>query len=68
MANPRDYKAARLTRMTEPYHYQRDRQILNKQPRPPQPGVQPNQKRTIGWGMSTTEYWDSVMKDYLGRK
>lgn len=67
--NPRDYAAARLLRQTEPYHFQRDRQILNKQPRPPQPGLQPNQKlNNVGWGMSTSDYWSSIMKDYLSRR
>ena len=67
--NPRDYPAAKITRMTEPYHYQRARQLFNKQPRPAQPNTnQPNQKAApMGWGMSTSEYWGNVLKKYQKR-
>ncbi|MBA7710509.1 hypothetical protein ES703_119452 [subsurface metagenome] len=53
-----------------PYHYQRDRQLFNKQPRPAQANTsQPNQKSApVGWGMSTESYWSEVFKDYLRRK
>ena len=52
-----------------PYHFQRDRQLFNKQPRPPQPGYQPNQKGAlVGWGLSTPDYWNSVFEDYMNRK
>ena len=53
-----DFSAAeRALRQTEPYHFQRDRQLLNKQPRPPQPAYQPNQKPpTIGWGGDTIAF------------
>ena len=68
--NPRDYAAAQMTRDTEPYHYQRDRQLFNKQPRPAQPNTsQPNQIFSkTGWGMSTQDYWQGVFEDYLKRK
>ena len=67
--NPRDYRMARLTRGEEPYHFQRNRQLLNKQPRPPQPAIQPNRKpRVIGWGMSSMDYWQGIAVDYLRRK
>jgi len=70
VANPRDSNAARTTRATEPYHFQRDRQFLNRQPRPAQPNTsQPNQiNQKTGWGMSTQEYWQGVFNDYLKRK
>ena len=55
---------------TSPYHYQRDRQLFNKQPRPAQANTsQPNQKSApVGWGLSTPDYWGSVFEDYLRRK
>ena len=54
----RSYPAAKLTRLNEPYHFQRDRQIGNKQPRPPQPSIQPNQLLSSnGWGMRSSDYW-----------
>jgi len=67
---PRDYPAAQLTREREPYHFQRDRQLFNKQPRPAQANIsQPNQKGPlVGWGLSTREYWQSVFDGYLSRK
>ena len=65
--NPRDYPAARVLRETEPYHFERARQHSNY-PRPPQPNTsQPNQKFTTGWGMTTQEYWNSILKDYKKR-
>jgi len=53
-----------------PYKYQRDRQRLNKYPRPAQPNIsQPNQKPAPqGWGMSTRDYWNLVFKEYLRRR
>ena len=53
-----------------PYKFQRDRQIFNKQPRPPQPNTsQPNQlPKPQGWGMSTQDYWREVFSDYLRRR
>jgi len=67
---PRDYAAAQITRATEPYHFQRDRQTFNKQPRPAQANTsQPNARSApVGWGLSTNAYWQSVMSDYLKRK
>jgi len=67
---PRDYAAAQVTRATEPYHYQRDRQYFNRQPRPSQPNIsQPNQKNAVvGWGMSSQDYWQGVFKNYISRK
>ena len=66
---PRDYRMARLTRESEPYHFQRDRQLFNEQPRPPQPGIQPNEKlRPAGWGMPTQEYWSQIFQDYLRKR
>jgi len=53
-----------------PYHYQRDRQLFNKQPRPPQANTsQPNAKiRAAGWGLSTPDYWQGIFDDYISRK
>jgi len=55
---------------TSPYHFQRDRQLFNKQPRPAQANTsQPNAKPApVGWGLSTPAYWGSVFEDYLRRK
>ena len=67
VSNPRDYRMAQLTRANEPYHFQRDRQLLNKQPRPPQPAIQPNRlSAPIGWGMSSFDYWRSFSKRMRG--
>ena len=53
----------------EPYHYQRNRQIMNKQPRPPQPGYQPNQLPLAqGWGGDTRTYWNGVFSSYQRRR
>ncbi len=67
---PRDYAAAQLTRGNEPYHFQRDRQLFNKQPRPAQANTsQPNQLNSkAGWGMSKQDYWQGIFSDYLKRK
>ena len=66
--NPRDSRMAELTRMSEPYHFQRDRQIGNKQPRPPQPAVQPNRlSPPVGWGVSSFDYWRGLSK-YMRRE
>ena len=67
---PRDYAAAQLTRAREPYAHQRDRQLFNRQPRPAQANTsQPNQKGlSVGWGLNTWDYWQSVFDDYLKRK
>jgi len=53
-----------------PYHFQRNRQLFNKQPRPAQANTsQPNQiSSRVGWGMSTQDYWQGVFIDYLKRK
>ena len=52
-----------------PYKYQRDRQLFNKEPRPPQAGYQPNQKPApLGWGLSTSDYWQEVFREYLRRR
>lgn len=66
---PRDYAAAQLVRQREPYHYQRNRQSLNRQPRPSQANTnQPNQKIGLaGWGLSTRQYWQDVFNNYLNR-
>ncbi len=68
MVAPRSYP--RTVRSIEPYHFQRDRQIFNKQPRPSQPNIsQPNQKPapTI-WGGSMRDYWNAVSDDYFKRR
>jgi len=66
---PRNSRVEQTTRQREPYHFQRDRQFLNKQPRPPQAGVQPNRlPRPTGWGMTTREYFEGVFQDYLRRR
>jgi len=60
---PRSYRMAQLTRASEPYHFQRDRQLFNKQPRPAQPGIQPNSLPfSTGWGMSSMDYWRNIGK------
>jgi len=60
----------RILRQEEPYHFQRDRQIDNAQPRPSQPNTfQPNQAPMLmGWGMSTQQYYNTVFENYLNRK
>ncbi len=59
----------RLVHQREPYHYQRDRQLGNKQPRPPQPAYQPNQLPPLqGWGGDTFSYWNEVFDTYLKRR
>jgi len=63
-----DYPAAKLLRQTEPYHYQRDRQLFNKQPRAPQAGIQPNQKMTVGWGGSMGDYYKQLFQDYMKKR
>lgn len=65
---PRDSFAERLVRQSEPYHWQRNRQRLNAQPRPSQPNTnQPNQiNRIVGWGQG--DYWGEVFKAYLKRR
>ncbi len=64
----RDYPIAKITRASEPYHFERSRQHSNY-PRPSQPNTsQPNQKYLTGWGMSTLDYWQSRFDDYLKRK
>lgn len=69
MAEFFDDTAARSLRQREPYHFQRDRQIGNKQPRAPQPGIQPNRLPPVtGWGGSTTDYWDTVFSDFQRRR
>ena len=57
-------------RQTEPYHFERDRQLFNKQPRFAQPNTsQPNQKISPqGWGMSNDDYWNGVYQSYLKRR
>ena len=54
---------------TSPYHFQRDRQLFNKQPRPPQANTsQPNQKSSFtDWGQSTEAYWNGIFDDYIKR-
>ncbi len=52
-----------------PYKWQRDRQLGNKQPRPPQPAYQPNQLPPVqGWGGTTQDYWQTVFSEYLRRR
>ena len=71
VANPRDSQAAQLTRITEPYAFQRHRDAMHSSyPRPAQPNTsQPNQIFSrAGWGMSTQDYWQGVFDDYLKRK
>ena len=66
--NPRDSWAEKLTRQTEPYHYQRQRSSIHSNyPRPAQPAYQPNQRSLHGWGMTTSNYWGSVLSNYLKR-
>ena len=70
MAEFFDDTAARTLRQREPYHFQRDRQIGNKQPRAPQAGIQPNQIPPLtGWGMGTTvDYWNEVSSNFQRRR
>lgn len=52
-----------------PYKFQRLRHRLGEFPRPSQPAIQPNEKLALPvWGMSTTDYWDSVFKSYMNRR
>lgn len=67
--NPRNSWADRLTRQTEPYHYERQRSSIHSNyPRPAQPAFQPNQKFLQGLGMTTFDYWQRVFLDYLKRR
>ena len=53
----------------DPYDWQRIRHRLGEYPRPPQPGYQPNQKPApLGWGLSTSDYWQEVFREYLRRR
>ena len=64
-----NFTPERLTRQTEPYHFQRQRHRLGEYPRAPQPGIQPNEKLALPvWGMSTGDYWNSVFQDYLKKR
>lgn len=60
----------KLVERQSPYHFQRDRQLGNKQPRPPQAAIQPNQKPPLqGFGqMTTSVYWNEVFQDYLKKR
>jgi len=52
-----------------PYKHQRNRQLGNKQPRAPQPGIQPNRKPPIqGWGMDSLSYYQEVFREYLRKR
>lgn len=64
---PRNSPVEQTVRMNEPYKFQRDRQLFNKQPRFAQPNTfQPNQKPPlIGWGMSTQQYYVKIFEAYL---
>jgi len=58
-----------MTIKRDPYSWQRLRHRLGEYPRPPQPGIQPNEKLALPvWGMSTSGYWNSVFEDYLKRR
>ena len=64
---PRQSIGARMVRMREPYHFQRQRQPYNQTPRPAQPGPQPNQKSTVESIQAKRDYWDGVLKAYQAR-
>ena len=68
--NPRDSIIERQLRQTEPYKFQRDRQLFNKQPRLAQPNTsQPNQLPLLsGWEMTTEDYYREVFQNYLKRR
>ena len=52
-----------------PYKHQRNRQIGNKYPRAPQPGIQPNRKPPVqGWGKTTLSYYQEVFVEFLRRR
>ena len=59
----------KLTRQTEPYHFQRKRNAIHSSySRPAQPNIsQPNQITRV-WGSTTQEYWGNVLNDYLKRR
>lgn len=59
----------KLTKQTEPYHFQRKRNAIHSSyPRPPQPNTrQPNQITRV-WGSTTQEYWGNVFNDYMKRR
>ena len=64
-----DSAEARSLRQREPYHFQRDRQLFNKQPRPSQAAYQPNQLPPVqGWGGDTKSYYNEVFSEYLRRR
>ncbi len=50
-----------------PYKFERLRHRLGEYPRPPQPGIQPNQKFRV-WGSTTSEYWGNVFQKYINRR
>jgi len=59
----------KLTRQTEPYHFQRSRSTIHSAyPRPAQPNTrQPNQITRV-WGATTQEYWSNILTDYMKRR
>lgn len=59
----------RLTKQTEPYHFQRKRNAIHSSyPRPPQPNIsQPNQITRV-FGATTQEYWGNIFNDYMKRR
>jgi len=59
----------KLTRQTEPYHFQRKRNAIHSSyPRPAQPNIsQPNQIMQV-WGSTTQGYWGNIFNDYLKRR
>ena len=67
--NPRNSIEEKLTRQTEPYHYERRRSAIHSSyPRAAQPNTyQPNQIKLQGWG-TTRDYWNTVFSDYLKRR
>lgn len=66
---PRNSRVEQSVRQREPYHFQRDRQFFNNQPRPPQPGVQPNRlPKPAGLGITNKEYYEGVFQNYLRRR
>ena len=61
----------KLTKQTEPYHFQRQRNAIHSSyPRPAQPNTsQPNQIMQVSsWGSTTQDYWNNVFTDYQKRR
>ena len=65
MPNYDDSIRGRFMRQTEPYHFQRSLvQVGSNFPRPPQPGIQPNQLAKMSGQGFDMDSWFNMMRDY----